>query len=174
MSEARDVMSDALVLQTPAEARFPSVPWKDPYTVPRADLKSYIARIEEQCLANPRSADLRTCLGMAHAVNYDVYKSMDALEEAVAVEPDNFWARFKYAELHYRLRALVRAEEETLKAVDLATTPWQLSVARMQLRTVRKLLHESTRNVTWTKPLTAPTLALVGMFVVMTIVMVWK
>ena len=53
---------------------------------------------------------------MAHAVNYDVYKSMDALEDARAVDPDNFWAQLKYAELHYRLRALNRAEEETRKA----------------------------------------------------------
>ena len=50
---------------------------------------------------------------MAHAVNYDVYKSMDALEDARAVDPENFWAQLKYAELHYRLRALNRAEEET-------------------------------------------------------------
>ena len=60
---------------------------------------------------------------MAHAVNYDVYKSMDALEEARAVDPENFWAQLKYAELHYRLRALNKAEEETRRAVDLAETP---------------------------------------------------
>ena len=45
---------------------------------------------------------------MAHAVNYDVYKSMDALEDARTVDPENFWAQLKYAELHYRLRALNR------------------------------------------------------------------
>ena len=28
--------------------------------------------------------DLHTCLGMAYAMNFEVYKSMDALEEAVA------------------------------------------------------------------------------------------
>ena len=70
--------------------------------------------------SNPQSADLRTCLGMAHAVNYDVYKSMDALEDARAVDPDNFWAQLKYAELHYRLRALDTAEEETRRALELA------------------------------------------------------
>ena len=43
--------------------------------------------LEQACLAEPRSADLRTCLGMAYAMNCDVYKSMDALEEAVALDP---------------------------------------------------------------------------------------
>ena len=77
---------------------------------------AYIQKLEQLCLAHPQSADVRTMLGMAHAVNLDVYKSMDALEEARAVEPENFWAQLKYAELHYRLRALNNAEEETRRA----------------------------------------------------------
>ena len=66
----------------------PPVPWRDPHTVSPADLSAYIQKLEQACLDNPRSADLRTCLGMAYAVNYDVYKSMDALEEATAIDPD--------------------------------------------------------------------------------------
>ena len=58
---------------------------------------------------------------MAYAMNYEVYKSMDALELAVQLEPDHFFAQFKYAELQYRLRALIKAEKETLKALDLAS-----------------------------------------------------
>ena len=64
---------------------FPIVPWRDPHTVSPAELSAHIQRLEHACLANPRSADLRTCLGMAYAVNFDVYKSMDALEEATAI-----------------------------------------------------------------------------------------
>ena len=108
----------------------PPASWRDPQTVPPEDLVAYIKKLEQACLAEPRSAILRTCLGMAYAVNYDVDKSMDALEAAVAIDPDNFWARLKYSELHYRLRALNRAEEETRKALDLAADPWQLSIAR--------------------------------------------
>ncbi|HVW06169.1 MAG TPA: hypothetical protein VHB78_14255 [Vicinamibacterales bacterium] len=168
-------MSNAIVVQPPsADSLLPAVPWRDPHTVPPGALAEYIRHMEEQALANPRSADVRTCLGMAYAVNYEVYKSMDALETATQVDPDHFWARLKYAELHYRLRALPRAEEETLKAVDLAKNAWQLSLARTQLRQIRKLLHEGTRTVTWNKPLTAPTLALAGLLALITIVMVWK
>src|SRR5438874_5216523 len=161
-------MSTALVSNgatrlEPRGASLPPVPWRDPYGVAPADLAVYIQQLEAACVANPQSADLRTCLGMAHAVNYDVYKSMDALEEARAIDPENFWAQLKYAELHYRLRALNRAEQETRRAADLAANPFQLAMARKQMKEIRELQHSSIRNVEWTKPLTAPALALAAM-----------
>src|ERR1044071_7576796 len=88
------------------------VPWRDPHTVSPEDAARHIARLEQACLDQPGSADLRTCLGMAYAVNFEVYKSMEALETATSLDPQHFWARMKLAELHYRLRALDRAEEE--------------------------------------------------------------
>jgi tetratricopeptide (TPR) repeat protein len=150
------------------------VPWRDPHGIARTDLAAYIAQLEAACLANPQSADLRTCLGVAHAVNFDVYKSMDALEDARRLEPDNFWAQLKYGELHYRLRALNRAEEETRRAADLATTPLQLALARQQMKDIRALLHACVRNVHWTKPLTVPALTLSAMIVLMFVAMMWK
>lgn len=167
------LVSNATRLQPRADA-LPPVPWRDPHGVSPAELAVYIQQLEEACLANPQSADLRTCLGMAHAVNHDVYKSMDALEDARTIDPDNFWAQLKYAELHYRLRALKRAEEETRRAADLASNPFQLAIARQQMKEIRTLLHTSVRNVEWTKPLTVPTLVLSAMLVVMFVAMMWK
>jgi len=138
------------------------------------DLALYIEQLEIACVANPTSADLRTCLGMAHAVNYDVYKSMDALEDARAIDPDNFWAQLKYAELHYRLRALNRAEEETRRAGELAANPFQLAIARKQMKEIRTLKHSSVRNVEWTKPLTIPAVVLSAMLGLLFVVMIWR
>ena len=173
-------MSEALALNaapkslTSAPRALPSLPWADLKSVPPKEIAAYIEHVEQACLANPRSADLRTCLGLAYAVNHDVYNCMDALEAATALEPDHFWAQFKYAELHYRLRALPRAESETVKAAELATTPFQLALARKQLQEIRALLLQSTRTVTWTKPLTTPALVLSAMMVVIFVVMLWK
>ena len=170
-------MSTALVsTATGLESRgaIPPVPWRDPYSVSPTDLAAYIKQLEVACAENPHSADLRTCLGMAHAVGYDVYKSMDALEEARAIDPDNFWAQLKYAELHYRLRALNRAEEETRRAADLAGNPFQLAIARKQMKEIRELKHSSIRNVEWTKPLTMPALVFTAMITLMFIVMIWR
>jgi hypothetical protein len=111
---------------------------------------------------------------MAYAVGYDVYKSMDALEQARVLEPDNFWAQLKLAELHYRLRALDRAEDETRRAAALATNPFQLAIARRQMKDIRALKHLSIRNVEWTKPLTAPALVVALIFVVLFVAMSWR
>jgi tetratricopeptide (TPR) repeat protein len=162
-------MSTALV-----SSSLPAVPWRDPHTVAPGDLSAYIQHLERACLAHPESADLRTCLGMAHAVNYDIDSSLAALEDARAVDPENFWAQLKYAELHYRLRALNRAEQETRRAAEVATNPFQLAIARKQMKEIRELQHSSIRNVEWTKPLTAPTLAFLAMIGLMFVVMLWR
>jgi len=98
-------------------------------------------------------------------MNCDVDKSMDALEEAVALAPNSFWPLLKYAELHYRLRVLNKAEEHTLTALHLATNSWQFAIARKQLQDIRALKHTSVRNVEWTKPLAAPALVLSAMLI---------
>jgi tetratricopeptide (TPR) repeat protein len=171
-------MSNALVLANTSvigtDTALPPVPWRDPHGVSPKELGAYIQLLEKACLANPQSADLRTYLGMAHAVNYDAQKSMDALEDARTIDPDNFWAQLKYAELHYRLRILTRAEEETRRAADLATSPLQLAIARQQMKEIRTLQQSSVRNVEWTKPLTVPALVLSAMLALTFVAMMWK
>jgi len=152
-------------LSQASPVHLPPVPWRDPHTVSPARLAEHIRTLEATCARNPRSADLRTCLGMAYAMNYEVYKSMDALETAVRLEPDHFFAQLKHAELYYRLRALIRAEQETLKAAELATNSWELSLARKQLLEIRKLTREGTQKPEWTKPLGTPALWLLAMTV---------
>src|SRR5262245_20253032 len=110
----------------PTEVSHTLVPWLDPHTVPREDLWLYIRQLEQDCLDEPKSAGLRTCLGMAYAMNYEVDKSMESLETAVSIDPNSFWAQLKYGELNYRLRILNRAETETLKALPLAANRWHI------------------------------------------------
>lgn len=153
------------VITGPDGVRLPPIPWRDPHTVSPERLAGYIATLETACAENPLNADLRTCLGMAHAMNYDAYRSMDALEEARRLEPQNFFAQLKYSELLYRLRTLIKAEQETLKALDLAESSWQMSLARKQLSEIRRLMREGTQKPAWTKPLMGPAMVLVVMLV---------
>jgi hypothetical protein len=170
-----DLQIRAASLQPSLEpGRLPPVPWRDPHTVSPTELAEYVRMLEKACAENPHSADLRTCLGMAHAVNYDVYKSMDALEAAVRLNGRHFFAQFKYAELHYRIRALLRAEEETIKAMDLAENAWEQSLAHKQLLEIRRLMREGTQKPEWTKSLRAPALMLVLMTVILSMVVIWK
>jgi len=171
-------MSTAL---TPTTTGFPLsvtgpltlLPWRDPHTVSPVELSANIETLKLACLAEPRSADLRTCLGVAYAMNLEADKAMDSLEEAVALDPGSFWPQLKYAELHYRLRILNKAEDHTLTALDLARNSWQLSIARKQLQDIRTLKQSCVRNVEWTKPLTVPALVLSGMLLAMFAIMLW-
>ena len=167
-------MTTALIPSSSEALRLPPVPWRDPHSVSPEELAGYIELLERACLEQPQSADLRTCLGMAYAMNYDVYKSMDSLEAATQLEPDHFFAQLKYAELFYRLRALLRAEEETKKALDLARNGWEVSLARKQLQEIRRLLREGTQKPAWTKPLTVPGVMLAAMVLLAILVAIWK
>ncbi len=169
--------STALTLAAPVAAqlqRIPVVPWRDPQTVSPEELAGHIARLEQACLERPESADLKTCLGMAYAMNYDVHKSMDVLEAACEADPDHFWSQLKYAELNYRLRALLKAERETLKAVELAANPWELSVARKQLQEIRRLNRESTRNFEWSGSLVRSSLVFAAIATVIVLLAFWR
>jgi hypothetical protein len=165
MSTALEVLHpEALVLpEGSAPVRVLRVPWRDPQSVSKEELAVHISALEKTCRENPRSADIRTCLGMAYAMNFEVYKSMDTLETAVKLDKTHFFAQLKLSELFYRLRALPRAEEETLKAVHLAQNGWELSLARKQLQEIRRLIHNGTQKPAWTKSLKMPVLALVAM-----------
>jgi cytochrome c-type biogenesis protein CcmH/NrfG len=163
------------MLQTPAgPVRVLPIPWRDPHTVKPEELQKYVSMLERACAEQPYNADIRTCLGMAHAMNYDVYRSIDALEEARRIAPENFFAQLKFSELHYRLRALIRAEEETLKAVNLAGNAWELSLARKQLAEIRRLRREGTQKPAWTKSLSVPAIMLVLMTVIGGILLAWR
>lgn len=153
----------------------PAIPWRDPHSVPPEKLAEFIAALREACAQNPDNADLHTCLGIAHAMNYDVYRSMDALENARRIEPENFLAQFKYAELYYRLRALDKAQAETNRAMDLAGTSWELSLARRQLSEIRRLRREGTQKPTWTKSLKVPAIGFVVLLMAISwFFMAWK
>ncbi|HLH44493.1 MAG TPA: hypothetical protein VKV74_15990 [Bryobacteraceae bacterium] len=150
---------------TPGEnaVRVLPLPWRDPHTVSKTQLAQYIGAFERACEEDPRSPELRTCLAIAYAMNCQAYKSMDALEEAIHLDPTHFWAQLKYSELWYRLRALPKAEQETLKALELARNGWELSLARNQLQTIRKLIREGTQKPEWNRPLKTPSLALLAL-----------
>lgn len=163
-------------LQTGAIVRslLPPVPWRDPHSVSPDRLNDYIRTLEQACVDRPDSADIRTCLGMAYAMNYEAYKSMDALEAACEINPSSFWARLKYAELHYRLRALSKSEKEMLHALQLATNQFEASVARKHLLEIRRLTREGTVRPLLARSLTTRGLILAAACVVLSLAAVWK
>jgi hypothetical protein len=166
---------EAALSVTLRPGRWPALPWRDPHSVPPEKLTEFIASLTDLCEKHPENADMRTCLGIAHAMNYDVYPSMDALEEAKKIAPDNFFAQFKYAELWFRLRVMDRAEQETGLALDLAGNHWELAIARRQLSEIRKLRRKGLERPKWTQSLRAPAIGFLLLLLgVSWIFWVWK
>ena len=155
-------------------ARLPALPWRDPHGVSPAVLGDYVRVLERACREDPESPDLHTCLGMAYAMNYQVYESMGALEKAVRLDPEHFFAQYKYSELFYRLRLLPRAEEETIRALELANNRWQMALARKQLQDIRRLTREGTQRPAWTRPLARPAVVCLAMLLLLCLAVAWK
>ncbi len=105
----------------------------------------------EKLVQEPAGVGPRTCTGLARAVNYGFYQSMDALDETRAPEPGSFLAQFKYAELQYRLRAWEAAETETQKAVELASNFREFTQARHKLSQIRRLRRKGTIKPPWAR-----------------------
>ena len=158
-----------------AESPFAALAHRDLTLASPAELAATIVDLELACLEHPASAALWTCLGMAYAVNYDVTKSLDALETATRVEPDHFWAQLKYGELQYRLRVLMHAEATTIKAETLADNPRQLTLARQQLKAIRKLTGgKSLQPDLVTPKRVVPALLFSAVIVVCLVASIWR
>ena len=125
-----------------ASNRAPSLGWRQPSRVSPEKLAEYIHFLEVACENEPGSVDLRTCLGIAQASNGDSWKSVESFEVAIGLDGGHFFARFKYAEILLRLGLLECAEDQTSKALELATSNWQVSMARRQLQEVWHLIRK--------------------------------
>jgi hypothetical protein len=162
MAETSLTLQSIVQQMSAAPSRLPPIPWRDPHTVSPSKLAEYIQLLEAECGKFPESADLRTCLGMAYAMNFDVYRSMDAFEASIEMDPSHFFAQLKYSELLYRIRTLHRAERETLKALELANNGWELSLARAQLKEIRRLLRKGNERPAMTASWRRPALLCAG------------
>lgn len=148
--------------------------WRDPQGVPPAVRQNNVATFEKACLENPHSPDLQACLAMAHAVNFDSYKSINALETALQLDPNHFFAQLKLGEIWWRLRALTPAEEATIKALNLAKNQDEYQVARAQLKTIRTQVQNSAMRPTWgSNSLLTPALMVLAIVVVLGTVSRW-
>lgn len=157
-----------------SETGIPAQLWRDPHTVPVEQRQFAIQRLEKAVEANPNSADLRTCLALVHAINYDPHSSLSCLEKAVELDPTHFFAQLKLAELWYRLRALPRAEEEAKKALNLAQSQREYQMSRALLQEIRKLQNNSWARPTWDKPMLPAVLSAAAAIVIALVVGLWQ
>ena len=116
----------------------PADGWRDPATVSPAELDSYIKSLEEACVAEPGSADLLTCLGVARTAKSEPASAQLAFEKALAAEPEHFFARLRYSELLLQLRKFKTAEGHTRLASQAARSRAESAMAKRLLGLIRR------------------------------------
>lgn len=76
--------------------------------------------------------------------------------------------------LHYRLRALIKAESETLRALELAETTGEFALARKQLQEIRALMRAGMQKPECVKPLRTPAICLALTAIILCLVVYCK
>ncbi|MBZ5630824.1 MAG: hypothetical protein LAO06_18365 [Acidobacteriia bacterium] len=70
----------------------------------------------------PNSPDLHVALGVAYAMTCRIYPAIDHLTRASDLEPGNFHAQFKLAQLYFTLRVPAKGYELARRALECAGT----------------------------------------------------
>jgi tetratricopeptide (TPR) repeat protein len=100
----------------------------------------------------PQFADGHVALGIAYAVRAKVYPSLDHLELAAKLEPENFYAHFKLGQLFFKLRVPQRGYEAMSRALDCASTLAERRLVAQMLREEKQREKTAYRRPWWNKP----------------------
>ncbi len=68
----------------------------------------------------PNLPDVHVALGVAYAMTSRIYPAIDHLTHATELEPENFHAQFKLAQLYFKLRVPAKGYESSRCALDCA------------------------------------------------------
>jgi tetratricopeptide (TPR) repeat protein len=111
------------------------------------------ARCFEQALERaPQFADGHVALGIAYAVQAKVYPSLDHLELAAKLEPENFYAHFKLGQLFFKLRIPQRGYEAMSRSLDCASSLAERRLVAQMLREEKQREKTAYRRPWWNKP----------------------
>jgi hypothetical protein len=118
----------------------------DPTSASPAELETYICNLEQACAAEPQSADLRTCLGLAYAARRQFGRARRAFERALESVPTHFFARLRYAELLQGRGFLRLARRQATLAAESARTRAESAMAGRLLRVLREMKEPPARR----------------------------
>ncbi len=111
-----------------------------------------IEKLEIVTALAPHYSDGFVALGMAYAMDSRVYPALDSLERAAEVSPSNFYAHFKLAQLHFKIRVPKKGFEEAAVALKSATTIEERKLVAQLLKEERMREANGLARPTWDKP----------------------
>jgi cytochrome c-type biogenesis protein CcmH/NrfG len=111
-----------------------------------------ITRLERVVAAAPDYSDGFVGLGIAYAMDSRVYPALDSFEKAAEADPSNFYAHFKLAQFHFKLRVPKKGYEEAKRALSYAATPNEKRLVAQILKEERAREAKGVARPTWNKP----------------------
>ena len=111
-------------------------------------LKSFKRLVEIE----PRFANGHVGLGIAYAVDYEIYPAIDHFETAAAIEPRNFFAHFKLGQLYFKLRVPQKGYDAMARALDCATTLNERRLVAQLIREEKQRERNGLARPWWTRP----------------------
>jgi tetratricopeptide (TPR) repeat protein len=78
----------------------------------------------------PDSSLAALALGIALGRLLRIPEAVEALENAIALDPQGFYPHFRMAELHMRVGLVAQADEELTRAMDLSTSDSERRMVR--------------------------------------------
>jgi tetratricopeptide (TPR) repeat protein len=111
-----------------------------------------IQKLEEAVACAPHYSDGYVGLGIAYAMTSQVYPALDSFERAAELDPTNFYAHFKLAQFHFKLRIPDKGYEEAGRALKCATTPEEKWLVAQILKEERGREAGGVRRPAWSRP----------------------
>ena len=120
-----------------------------------------IARFEKAVACAPGFSNGYVGLGIAYAMDSQIYPAMDSFLKASEADPESFYAHFKLAQLFFKLRVPKKGYEEASRALRSARALEERRLVGQILKEERAREAGGLRRPTWEKPF-SPTLLRVG------------
>ena len=118
----------------------------------RGEPREAIQRLETAVARAPHYSNAFVGLGIAYAMDSQVYPALDNFERAAEVDPGNFFAHFKLAQFHFKLRIPRKGYEEAARALECATTLEEKRLIAQILKEERQRETNGVSRPTWSKP----------------------
>ena len=98
------------------------------------EAKAAVEALTRAVAQAPEYSDAHVFLGIAHALDHNVYPALDHLEEAARLDADSFAAHYTLAQLNFKLRIPQKGYEAAERARQTAVTLEQRKLLTNLLR----------------------------------------
>ncbi len=99
----------------------------------RSHLSEAIESLRLATEADPHSIQAYLYLGIALAMDSQVYEAIDSFEAALALSPKDFMVNLKLAELYFRLCVPDKGHKHLVTAMEASSTPQERQLVRTVL-----------------------------------------